>query len=50
MLAEEIEEALRDCDCDPLSDFIEDESSVAPAVLGEEQDQYKAQICTGRKT
>lgn len=41
MSAEEIEEALRDCDYDPLSEFIEDESSIAPAVP-EEQDQYKA--------
>ena len=40
--AEEIEEALRDCDYDPFADFVEDESSVAPAVPGEEQDQHKA--------
>lgn len=26
---------------DPHSDYIEDESSVAPAVPGEEQDQYR---------
>ena len=42
MSAEEIEDALRDCDYDPFADFVEDESSVAPAVPGEEQDQYKA--------
>ena len=42
MSAEEIEEALRDCDYDPCADFVEDESSVAPAVPGAEQDQYKA--------
>ena len=42
MSAEEIEEALRDCDYDPFADFVEDESSVAPAVPGEEQDQHKA--------
>ena len=40
MSAEEIEEAL--CDYDPLSDFIEDESSVGCAVPGEEQDQHKS--------
>ena len=39
MSAEEIEEALRDCDYDPFADFVEDESSVAPAVFGEEQDR-----------
>ena len=42
MSAEEIEEALRDCDYDPLADFAEEESSIAPAVPGEEHDQYKA--------
>ena len=38
----EIEEALRDCDHDPLADFAEEESSIAPAVPGEEHDHYKA--------
>ena len=42
MSAEEIEEALRDCDYDPLADFAEEESSIAPAVPGEEHDHYKA--------
>ena len=42
MSVEEIEEALRDCDYDPFADFVEDDSSVAPAVPGEEQDQHKA--------
>lgn len=32
MSAEEIEEGLRDCHYDPLSDYIEDETSVAPCV------------------
>ena len=38
----EIEEALRDCDYDPLADLAEEESSIAPAVPGEEHDHYKA--------
>ena len=42
MSEDEIEEALRGRDYDPLADFAEEESSIAPAVPGEEHDHYKA--------